>query len=126
MKMKDLCLETVPVASFTLMEFLVITWWLLLSQCLVGNVGNMLATCCTDMSMSANFPNIPFFCRHPFLPIWPFPCVLMSGNANISIVTESTTLQLSTHNYKNDTAHIITCYNIAPRGHLSSHKYQIS
>ncbi len=93
---------------------------------LVGNVGNMLATCRTDTSMSANFPDIPFFCRHPFLPIWLFPRVLMSGNANISIVTESTTLQLSTHNYKNGTTHIITCHNIAPRGHLSSHKYQIS
>ncbi len=22
-----------------------------------------------------NFPDIPFFCRHPFLPIWPFPRV---------------------------------------------------
>jgi hypothetical protein len=37
--------------------------------------------------MSANFPDIPFFCRHPFLPIWPFSRVLMSGNANISIGT---------------------------------------
>jgi hypothetical protein len=93
---------------------------------LVGNVGNMSATCCANTSMLANFPDIPFFCRHPFLPIWPFPHVLMSGNANISIVTESTTLQLSFHNYKNGTMHIITCHNIAPRGHLSSHKYQIS
>ncbi len=37
--------------------------------------------------MSANFPDIPFFCRHPFLPIWPFPRVLMSGNADNSIGT---------------------------------------
>ncbi len=93
---------------------------------LVGNVGDMSATCRADTSMLADFPDIPFFCRHPFLPIWPFPHVLMLGNANISIVTESTTLQLSTHNYKNGTTHIITCHNIASRGHLSSHKYQIS
>jgi hypothetical protein len=39
---------------------------------LVGNVGNMLATCCADTSMSASFPNIPFFFQHPFLPIWLF------------------------------------------------------
>ncbi len=59
------------------------------SYTLVGNVGNMLATCCADMSMLANFPDIPFFCRHPFLPFWPFPHVLMSGNDHISIVTQN-------------------------------------
>ena len=48
---------------------------LLLQDNLVGNVGDMLATCRADMSMLANFPDIPFFCRHPFLPIWPFPRV---------------------------------------------------
>jgi hypothetical protein len=52
---------------------------------LVGNVGNMSGTCRADTSMLANFPDISFFCRHPFLPIWPFPRVLMSGNADISI-----------------------------------------
>jgi hypothetical protein len=43
---------------------------------LVGNVGDMSATCRADMSMSANFPDIPFFCRHPFLPIWQFPRII--------------------------------------------------
>jgi hypothetical protein len=32
-------------------------------------VGDMSATCRANTSMSANFPDIPFFCRHPFLPI---------------------------------------------------------
>ncbi len=68
------------------------SWTVVLSNisclmCLVGNVCDMLATCRADTSMSANFSDIPFFCRHPFLPIWPFPRVLMSGNANISIGT---------------------------------------
>jgi hypothetical protein len=33
----------------------------MLPKSLVGNVGNMLATCPADTSMSANFPDIPFF-----------------------------------------------------------------
>jgi hypothetical protein len=33
-------------------------------------------------------PTFPFFCQHPFLPIRLFPRILMSGNANISIVTQ--------------------------------------
>jgi hypothetical protein len=48
----------------------------------------MSATCRADTSMLANFPNIPFFCRHPFLPVWPFPQVLMLRNANISMGTK--------------------------------------
>ncbi len=48
----------------------------------------MSATCRADTSMSANFPDIPYFLRHPFLPIWLFPRVLMSGNADISVGTQ--------------------------------------
>jgi hypothetical protein len=59
-----------------------------LTSDLVGSVGDMSAACCADTSMSANFPDIPFFSQHPFLPFWPFPRILMSGNANISTVTQ--------------------------------------
>jgi hypothetical protein len=40
---------------------------LLVATNLVGNVRDMSATCRTDTSMSANFPNIPFFLRTSFL-----------------------------------------------------------
>ncbi len=52
---------------------------------LVGNARDVTGTCHVDTTKSANFGQQACLRRHPFLPIWPFPHVLMSGNGDISI-----------------------------------------
>ncbi len=74
--------------AVVVMAAVVVVVAVMVAVALVGNVGDMSVTCRTDTSMLANFPDIPFFCRHPFLPIWPFSRVFMSGYADISLVTQ--------------------------------------